>query len=165
MRRHRCYVWVGAVLLLLTACSVSGESEARQWVEAHAPVSSPAASMDLPLIVDTPPTAYTAKGVADPFSLGRIGQSRPSMVSSKAEAPGSVHFADTTLEALRAVGVLEVQGRYVALLEGGSGFANAKVGDRLGNQELEVVEISTKGIRLRKADGSEFWMPINRRSH
>ena len=161
MRRHRCFVCL-SLALTLTACSVSGEDAARQWVTSRTPVPMPVASMAVPLIVDTPPAAYTAKAVVDPFSPGRIGQSRSTAGSVQDEASGKAHFADASLEDLRVVGILEVRGQYVALVEGSSGFANARVGDRLGNQQQDVVEISRKGIRLRKADGSESLMPISR---
>ena len=59
---------------------------------------------------------------------------------------------------------MEVLGQYVVVLEGSSGFVNAKVGDRLGNQQLEIIEISGKGIRLRQPDGSESWVAISRGS-
>lgn len=125
----------------------------------------PAASLDLPTIADTPPALYLAKGVADPFSPGRIGQSRPTIGAAQDEGPGRMYFADAAVEDLRIVAVLEVRGQFVTLVEGSSGSANVKVGDRLGSQQEEVVEIARKGIRLRKADGSEYWMPISRRSH
>lgn len=164
MRCHRRFVWF-AQALSLTACSVSGEDDAQQWVAARTPVQLPAAAVSLPSIVDTPPAAYTAKAVVDPFSPGRIGQARSTTSSVQDASSGRVHFTDAALEGLRVVGILEAEGKYVALVEGSSGFANVKVGDRLGNQQLDVVEISKKGVRMRKADGSESWIPINRRSH
>jgi Tfp pilus assembly protein PilP len=157
-------VWF-AQALSLTACSVSGGDDAQQWVAARTSVVLPAEAMSLPSIVDTPPAAYTAKAVVDPFSPSRIVQTRSAISSVQDAASGRVHFADATLEGLRVVGILEAEGKYVALVEGSSGFANVKVGDRLGNQQLDVVEISKKGVRMRNADGSESWMPINRRSH
>jgi len=151
--------------LILGACSASGEDAAAHWVQSRIPVSLPDASASLPSIVDTPPAAYTAKTVVNPFSPGRIGQPRSTNVSAQSESSGRWHFPDAAVDSLRVVGFLEVRGQYVAILEGSSGFVNAKVGDRLGNQQLEIVEISGKGIRLRQADGSESWVPISRRSH
>jgi len=164
MRRHKCFGCFG-LAFALTACSASGEDDARQWIANRISVPFPATSLDLPSIVDTPPALYLAKSVVDPFSPGRIGQSRPTAGPVQDEASGRVHFSDATVEDLRAVGFLEVRGNYVMLVEGSSGFANVKAGDCLGNQQEEVVEIARKGIRLRKADGSEYWMPISRRGH
>lgn len=163
MQYLRHLVWLGTALFL-SACSASGEDAAQQWVESRAPVALPEASASLPPIVDTPPAAYAAKTVVDPFSPSRIGQSRQNSDTPQSASGGRRYFSDVPVDSLRVVGFMEVLGQYVAVLEGSSGFVNAKVGDRLGNQQLEIIEISGKGIRLRQSDGSESLVAISRGS-
>ena len=162
MQRLRCFLCLGSVLIL-GACSASGEDAAQQWVQSRIPAALPETSSALPPILDTPPAAYTAKTVVDPFLPSRIGQSHSVVGSAQGDSTARLHFADAPVDSVRVVGFLEVRGQYVAVLEGRSGFANAKVGDRVGVQPLEILEISAKGIRLQLADGSESWMPISRR--
>ena len=156
-------LWLCAISLVLSACSSSGEEAARDWIKRRAPMALPDASSTVPPIVDTPPATFAAGTVQDPFAPGRINQSSAADSSGQANVSGRWRFADTPLDAVRVVGFLEVSGQYVAALEGNAGFVNVKVGDRIGNQQLEVVEISSKGVRLKQSDGSDIWMPITRR--
>lgn len=144
---------------------MSGEDAAAQWVQSRTPLETPVDSMVLPKLVDTPPAVFSARHVVDPFAPGRIEQSRNSEGVIRDGLEDRWRFADVPLDSLRVVGFLEVKGRYVAVLEGGSGFVNVKVGDRLSNQQAEILDISKQGIFLRQKDGSESWMPIARRSH
>lgn len=150
--------------LLLGGCSLSGEDAANQWVQSRTPMAVSLNASVVPELVDTPPAVFTAKPVADPFIPGRIGQT----LSAGRDVQGGLgdrwQFADSPIDALRVVGFLEVNGRYIVVMEGGTGSLNIKVGDRLGNQQAEVIDISKQGIRLRQTDGSESWMPISRRS-
>lgn len=149
---------------LLGACSVSGDDAASRWVQSRTPLVPPANSSVVPTLVDTPPAVYTAKHVVDPFAPGRIGQPFTSGNDSQAVIEERWHFADAPVDSLRVVGFLEVKGRYVGVIEGSAGSLNVKAGDRLGNRQAEIIEISKQGIRLRQTDGSESWMPIARRS-
>ena len=151
---------------LLGGCSVSGEDAAAQWVQSRKPLVVPNDPSAVPTLVDTPPAAYTARHVVDPFAPGRIGQP----LSSAGDIQG-VHsdgerwkFVDSSVDSLRVVGFLALKGRYIGVIEGNAGSGNVKVGDRLGNQQAVIVDISKQGIRLRQTDGSESWMPISRRS-
>ena len=150
----------------LAACSASGEDAAAQWVESRSPLVVPNDPSLVPMLVDTPPAVFTAKHVIDPFAPGRIGQP----LSSVGEIQGELgdgkrwQFAASSVDSLRVVGFLELKGRYIGVIEGSAGSANVKVGDRLGNQQAVIVDISKQGIRLRQIDGSESWMPISRRS-
>ncbi len=147
-------------------CSVSGEDAAAQWVESRTPLVVAMDSSVLPALVDTPPAVFTAGHVIDPFAPGRIGQP----LSSASDVQGGLtdrerwQFADSPIDSLRVVGFLELKGRYIGVIEGSAGSVNVKVGDRLGNQQAVIVDISKQGIRLRQTDDSESWMPIGRRS-
>lgn len=155
---------VFCVGLLVSACSANGERAANEWIKSQAVDAKIDSIAPLPPIMDTPSAAYTAKAVVDPFLPGRITKTRMNETVALTERSGKVHFAETALDALRVVGFLEVQGQYVCVLEGASGYGNAKIGDRLGRQQAEIVAISAKGIRLQQTDGVESWMPISRRS-
>lgn len=163
MTQAKFWFCIGSCFLL-GACSVSGEEAASQWVQSRTPLVAPANSSVLPTLVDTPPAVYTAKHVIDPFAPGRIGQSFTSGSNVQAVIGERWHFADAPVDSLRIVGFLEVKGRYVGVVEGSAGSANVKAGDRLGNQQAEIIDISKQGIRLRQTDGSESLMPIDRRS-
>lgn len=149
---------------LVSACSASGEEAANQWISEQTTGVRSASAAALPAIKETPAATYTAKDVTDPFLPERINKTRQRNSVSQSELPGRVHFAETAVEALRMVGFLEVKGQYVCVLEGPSGYGNARVGDRISSQQAEIVAISAKGARLRHADGSESWMPITGRS-
>lgn len=155
------YCWP---VLTLSGCSGNGEEAAAQWIRSQSLVERPGLSALLPGIVDTPPAAYNVKDVVDPFLPTRI------LKLSRRDEPrpagffGRIHFSEAALETLRVVGFLEVQGQYVGVLEGAAGYGNARIGDRLGREQAEVMGISAKGIRLRQTDGPEFWMPISKRS-
>lgn len=149
---------------LLGACSVSGEEAASQWVQSRTPLVAPANSSVVPTLVDTPPAVYTAKHVVDPFAPGRIGHPLAPGSDIQAVIGERWYFADAPVDSLRIVGFLEVKGRYIGVVEGSAGSVNVKAGDRLGNQQAEIIDISKQGIRLRQADGSESWLPIARRS-
>ena len=148
------------------ACSASGEDAATQWVQSRTPLVVAMDSSVLPALVDTPPAVFTARHIVDPFALGRIGQTLSSASDIQGELGDGARwqFAGSPVDSLRVVGFLELKGRYIGVIEGSSGSANVKVGDRLGNQQAVIVDISKQGIRLRQTDGSESWMPINRRS-
>lgn len=150
------------VALAMCACSDTGARAAQSWMQSRVSMARPDPSAGLPDIVDTPSATYAAKTIIDPFSAGRIGQSRSEPV--QVDSSSRVRLGGYAIDTLRLVGFLEVQGQYVAMVEGGSGYVNVKPGDRISNKELEVVEISARGIRLRQADGVESWMLINRRS-
>jgi Tfp pilus assembly protein PilP len=121
-------------------------------------------SLVVPTLVDTPPAVFTAKHVVDPFAPGRIGQPLSSAGDIQSVPGDRWQLADLPVDSLRVVGFLEVKGRYIGVIEGSAGSLNVKVGDRLGNQQAVIVNISKQGIRLRQTDGSESWMPISRRS-
>lgn len=153
------------IAALMSGCSVSGEDAAHQWISAQASEEKPVLAGALPPIIQTPAATYAAKEVMDPFMPERITKVSVRNSARQGELPGRAHFAETTVDSLRVVGFLEVHGQYVCVLEGPTGYGNARVGDRLGTQQAEIVAISAKGARLRQADGSEFWMPITKRSH
>lgn len=148
----------------LGACSVSGEEAASQWMQSRTTLVVPVNSSVVPTLVDTPPAVYTAKHVTDPFAPGRIGQSLASNSNIQPVIGERWHFPDASVDSLRIVGFFEVKGRYIGIVEGSAGSANVKVGDRLGNQQAEIIDISKQGISLRQTDGSESLMPIGRRS-
>lgn len=156
------YAVCSCVALVLCACADAGERAAQSWMQSRVSMARPDPSAGLPDIVDTPPATYSANAIVDPFSLGRIGQSRSEPV--QVDSSNRVRLGGYAIDTLRLVGFLEVHGHYVAMVEGGAGYVNVKPGDRISNKELEVVEISAKGIRLRQADGVESWMLISRRS-
>lgn len=150
----------------MVGCSISGEDAAAQWVQSRTPLVVAMDSSVLPTLVDTPPAVFTAGHVIDPFAPGRIGQPLSSAGDVQAGLADGERwqFADSPIDSLRVVGFLELKGRYIGVIEGSAGSVNVKVGDRLGNQQAGIVDISKQGIRLRQTDGSESWMPISRRS-
>lgn len=164
MTRPRKLFCIGACCLL-GACSVSGEDAAKQWVQSRTPLVVAINASLVPKLVDTPPAVFTAKHVVDPFTPGRIGQPLSSGDDAHVGPRDRWWFAEVPADSLRVVGFLEIKKRYIGVIEGSVGSANVKVGDRLGNQQSEIVDISKQGIRLRQTDGSESWMPIGRRSH
>lgn len=155
--------WIGGCFLS-GGCSVSGEDAAAQWVRSRTPLDVVMDSSVVPTLFDTPPAVFTAGHVIDPFAPARIGQSL-SAAGDTQRVPGERwQFADSPVDSLRIVGFLEVKGRFIGMIDGSAGSANVKVGDRMGNQQAVIVDISKQGIRLRQTDGSESWMPISRRS-
>lgn len=160
-RKLFCIGWC----CLLGACSVAGEDAAKQWVQSRTHLVAPIDSSVVPKLVDTPPAVFTAKHVADPFASDRIGQSMSSRGDAQLGLGNRWWFADAPADSLRIVGFVQINKRYIGVIEGNDVSANVKVGDRLGNQQSEIVEISKQGIRLRQMDQSESWMPIGRRSH
>ena len=161
-----CQRWLAClcIAVLVSACSASGEDAANEWIQAQSVGEKIGSVSALPPVRDTPSATYSAKDVVDPFLPGRIAKTRMRDTIGLAGFSGKVHFAETAVDALRVVGFLEVQGQYVCVLEGPSGYGNARMGDRLGSQQAEITAISAKGIRLRQTDGAESWMPISRRS-
>jgi Tfp pilus assembly protein PilP len=153
-----------ASYLVLGGCSVSGEDAANQWVQSRTPMVAAFDASIVPALLDTPPAVFNAKDVVNPFMPARIGQALVSEKDVLPESGGQWQFADSPIDALRVVGFLEVKGHYIGMIEGSAGSINVKVGDRLGNQQAEIVDISKQGIRLRQMDDSESWMPIGRRS-
>lgn len=153
-----------ASCMVLGACSVSGEDAANQWKQSRTPTVAAFDASIVPALLDTPPAVFNAKDVVNPFMPGRIGQVLVSGKDIRSDLGGRWQFADSPIDALRVVGFMEIKGRYIGVIEGSAGSFNVKVGDRLGNQQAEIVDISKQGIRLRQMDESESWMPIGRRS-
>lgn len=163
MKRLEIWSCIG-IAVVVCGCSAGGEEDAQRWIREQSSERHLAPTAALPTLIDTLPAAFTAKDVIDPFSPTRIVQTQQGNEEAKAGFSEKVRFGDSPLDALRVVGFLEVQRKYIGLVEGPSGFVHVHVGDLLGNAQAEITGISAKGIQLRQADGAELWLLTSKRS-
>ena len=149
---------MGISAFVLTGCMAAGEDAAQEWVSKQRLAGNPMPSGALPSIEDTPPATFTAINVVDPFSPERVSQQRAINSAQQGDSNGKVYFSNLPLSAVRNVGFIASQGHRSTAVDGAGVYVYPQVGDRLSNEQIEIVEISAKGIRMRQADGSEFWL-------
>ncbi len=158
--------WVGSlsVIVLLSGCLDSGENAAQAWIATQQASSEVVSVLPVvPEVIDTAPAAYNAKGAPNPFSPKAALLSRHGAVV-QSNATVLVRFSEVTLESLRVVALLRKQGQSVALVSDGVRYEHIRVGELLGNERAEVLEMTGRGVLVRHADGQEVLLKFNLRS-
>lgn len=152
---------------VVSACSVSGESEIRQWMadvrQNMKPTTEP-----VPPPKEFTPFTYESKGVVDPFdpqkvvmAVARQQQVRGSTSSIRPDLDRRRETLEGySLDQIRMVGMMRQSGTNVALVETGGTTHLVRVGNYVGQNFGLVTRISESEVQVKEIvqDAAGEWV-------
>lgn len=150
---------LGAICMLLAACSTGEHEDLRQWMEENTQGLRGQVT-PVPEVTPYEPVPYEADGLVDPFRVSKIepdsklrqgegkgGQFQPDFEAR--ELRNSV-LEKYPLESLSMIGHMVINNRPIAVIKYEDNVRQVKVGDYLGLDFGVVTEIKEGELKLRE---------------
>lgn len=158
MKRSGIYIALCSAALVLAGCGNSRMNETRSWMEEERSKARPAIK---PLPEPKPYTAvsYTPPAGVEPFSVDRLLQA---ISAANASSPASALYRSVAegrrkqpleaypLDTMHYVGMLQKDGRTVALIKVDNLLYQVRVGDFMGQNFGRVTSINESQVALRE---------------
>jgi type IV pilus assembly protein PilP len=146
-----------AMAVLLIGCGESSREAVQVWMQHERTLHKPTAQPS-PAPIDDQPQTYTHQQGIEPFSTQRLLSAVPADVLLPAKAARLAAalnrvpppLEESPIEAIRLVGSLQRGGVALALLRVNGLIYSVRVGDRLGQDQGRVSEISLTRLLLRE---------------
>ena len=166
--RQICSLAFLSLLLVLSACSSSGDDELQQWMTAQRNMSKSRVDR-LPEPTKFSPQAYTEEGSVEPFSSQKLAQalkrdSNQAVSNAALIAPELARRKEpleaTPLDTVAMVGSLIRAGQPVALVRVENLLYQVRVGNYLGQNYGRITKVSETGVTLREIvqDAAGEWI-------
>jgi type IV pilus assembly protein PilP len=148
-----------SAVVVLTGCGETNQEDLQVWMQRertlHMPTGQP---IPAPADAQDQAQAYTHQQGVEPFSTQRLRLAVPADVLMPAKAtlsPASLtrvrpSLEESPLEAIRLVGSLQRGGAALALLRCNGLIYSVRVGDRLGQDQGRVSDITLTQLLLRE---------------
>ena len=166
--RQICSLAFLSLLLVLSACSSSGDDELQQWMTAQRNMSKSRVDR-LPEPTKFSPQAYTEEGSVEPFSSQKLAQalkrdSNQAVSNAALIAPELARRKEpleaSPLDTVAMVGSLIRAGQPVALVRVENLLYQVRVGNYLGQNYGRITKVSETGVTLREIvqDAAGEWI-------
>ena len=166
--RQICSLAFLSLLLVLSACSSSGDDELQQWMTAQRNLSKSRVDR-LPEPTKFSPQAYTEEGSVEPFSSQKLAQalkrdSNQAVSNAALIAPELARRREpleaSPLDSVAMVGSLIRAGQPVALVRVENLLYQVRVGNYLGQNYGRITKVSETGVTLREIvqDAAGEWI-------
>ena len=166
--RQICSLAFLSLLLVLSACSSSGDDELQQWMTAQRNLSKSRVDR-LPEPTKFSPQAYTEEGSVEPFSSQKLAQalkrdSNQAVSNAALIAPELARRREpleaSPLDTVAMVGSLIRAGQPVALVRVENLLYQVRVGNYLGQNYGRITKVSETGVTLREIvqDAAGEWI-------
>ena len=166
--RQICSLAFLSLLLVLSACSSSGDDELQQWMTAQRNMSKSRVDR-LPEPTKFSPQAYTEEGSVEPFSSQKLAQalkrdSNQAVSNAALIAPELARRREpleaSPLDTVAMVGSLIRAGQPVALVRVENLLYQVRVGNYLGQNYGRITKVSETGVTLREIvqDAAGEWI-------
>lgn len=166
--RQICSLAFLSLLLVLSACSSSGDDELQQWMTAQRNMSKSRVDR-LPEPTKFSPQAYTEEGSVEPFSSQKLAQalkrdSNQAASNAALIAPELARRREpleaSPLDTVAMVGSLIRAGQPVALVRVENLLYQVRVGNYLGQNYGRITKVSETGVTLREIvqDAAGEWI-------
>ena len=166
--RQICSLAFLSLLLVLSACSSSGDDELQQWMTAQRNMSKSRVDR-LPEPTKFSPQAYTEEGSVEPFSSQKLAQalkrdSNQAVSNAALIAPELARRREpleaSPLDSVAMVGSLIKAGQPVALVRVENLLYQVRVGNYLGQNYGRITKVSETGVTLREIvqDAAGEWI-------
>ena len=166
--RQICSLAFLSLLLVLSACSSSGDDELQQWMTAQRNMSKSRVDR-LPEPTKFSPQAYTEEGSVEPFSSQKLAQalkrdSNQAASNAALIAPELARRKEpleaSPLDSVAMVGSLIRAGQPVALVRVENLLYQVRVGNYLGQNYGRITKVSETGVTLREIvqDAAGEWI-------
>ena len=166
--RQICSLAFLSLLLVLSACSSSGDDELQQWMTAQRNMSKSRVDR-LPEPTKFSPQAYTEEGSVEPFSSQKLAQalkrdSNQAVSNAALIAPELARRREpleaSPLDSVAMVGSLIRAGQPVALVRVENLLYQVRVGNYLGQNYGRITKVSETGVTLREIvqDAAGEWI-------
>ncbi|MDQ8020307.1 MAG: pilus assembly protein PilP [Moraxellaceae bacterium] len=151
--------WLCMLPLFLGACSTEEHSDLKAWMDTEA-ANMRGRVPPLPQLQTFPVVAYDVGGMADPFQAsklepqGRGGANRPD--TNRRKEPLEFY----AIETMRMVGLLQMKGVPVALVQADKNIHQVRVGNYIGQNFGVITKITESEISIKELieDANGDWV-------